>query len=76
MGYTQNCDIWHGASLGTFSMIQEKQFEGPCDDHVLSIKGPYFGHFQEKGTTGYTEKFEIWNGASLGTLVMIQEEPI
>ena len=25
--------------------FRENQFEGPCEDHVLAIKGPYFGHF-------------------------------
>ena len=45
MGYTKNCEIWYGASLGTLIKIQEKQFEGPCEDHVLAMKGPYFGHF-------------------------------
>ena len=45
MGYTQNCEIWHGASLVTLIMIQEKQCEGTCEDHVLAIKGLYFGHF-------------------------------
>ena len=25
--------------------LRKKQFEGPCEDHVLAVKGPYFGHF-------------------------------
>ena len=25
--------------------FRKNQFEGPCGDHVLAIKGPYFGHF-------------------------------
>ena len=29
--------------------LGKKQFEGPCEDHFLGIKGPYFGHFYEKG---------------------------
>ena len=39
MGYTKNFEIWHGSYLGTLIMIQENQFEGPGEDHVLSIKG-------------------------------------
>ena len=76
MGYTQNCEILHGASLGTLIIIQENQFEGSCEDHVLATKGPYFGQFLEKRTMGYTKNCEIWHGASLGTMIMIQEEPI
>ena len=49
MGFTKNFEIWHGASLGRLIRIQEKQFEGPCEDHVLAIKGQSFGHFYEKG---------------------------
>ena len=50
MGYTQNYKIWHGAFLGTLIMIlKKKQCEGPCEDHVLAIKGLYFGHFYERG---------------------------
>ena len=41
MEYTQNCEIWHAPSLGTLIIIQEKQFEGPCEDHVLAIKWPF-----------------------------------
>ena len=40
-GWTQQCELWHGASLGTMITIQEE----PCGDYVLVIKGPYFGHF-------------------------------
>ena len=25
--------------------FRKNQFDGPCEDHVLAIKGPYFGHF-------------------------------
>ena len=75
-GIHQNCEIWHGASLDTLIIIQEKQFEGPGEDHVLAIKVPYFGHFLEKGTMGYTQICELLHGASLGTLIMIQEELI
>ena len=60
------------AQLLRFSEIQ---FEGPCEDHVLAIKGPYFGHFLEKRTKGFAQNFEIWHGTSLDTLVKIQEEP-
>ena len=48
MAYTQNCEIWHGASLGTLIIIQENQFKGPFEVHVLAIKGPYFDNFLEK----------------------------
>ena len=76
MGYTQNCEIWHGASLGTLIMIHKKQFEGPCEDHVFAMKGPYSGHLQEKGTIGYNNNFKIWHGSSHGTMIEIQEGPI
>ena len=56
--------------------FRKSQFEGPCEDHVFAIKGPYFGCFLEKGTMGYTKICEIWHGASVGILIMIQEEPI
>ena len=46
MGYTQNCQIWHEASLGTLIMIQDKnKFEEPCEEHVWAIKGSYYGYF-------------------------------
>jgi len=32
-------------------MIQEKSFEGPCEDCVLAIRA-IFGHFYEKGDYG------------------------
>ena len=76
MVYTQNCEIWQGAYMGTLIMNQENQFEGPCEDHLLTLKGPYFGHFQEKRTMGNTQNCEIWQGSSLGMFIMIQEEPI
>ena len=76
MGYAQNHEIWCGASLVTLIMIQEDQFEGPCEDHVFAIKGLYFDHFQEKWTMGYTQNYEIGYGPSMGTLIMIEEEPI
>ena len=57
-------------------LFKKNQFVGPCEDHVLVIKGPYFGHFFGKWTMGYTQNYEIWHGASLGTLIKIQEEPI
>ena len=56
--------------------FRKNQFEGPCGDHVLAIKGPYFGPFWENGTMGYTQKCEIWHRTSHGTLIKIQEEPI
>ena len=76
MGYTQNCEIWHGVSLGTMIKIQEEPIGrtmwGPCFGH----KGPYFGHFYGKGTMWYTQNCEIWHGVSLGKLIMIEEETI
>ena len=56
--------------------LMKNQLEGPCLDHVLDIKGPYFGHFYEMGTMGNNQNWEIGHGASLGTLIMIQEKPI
>ena len=56
--------------------FRKNHFKGPCEDHVLAIKGPYLGHIYEKRTMGYTQNFEIWHGASLGMYIMIQEEPI
>ena len=56
--------------------FRNNQYEGPCEDHVLAIKGPHFGHFYEKWTMGYTHNCEVQHGPSLGTLIMIQEEPI
>ena len=46
---------------------RKNQFEGPCEDHVLAVKG--------KGTMGYTQNCEIWHQASLGTFIKTQEEP-
>ena len=37
MGYTQNCEIWHGAFLGTVIIIKEKPI-------CMILKGPCFGH--------------------------------
>ena len=55
-GYTQQCEIWHGTSLGTLITIQEelilRTMWGPCFGHkgpYFGHKGPYFGHFQERG---------------------------
>ena len=41
MGYTQQYEIWHGASLGTLIMIQEKKIK----DHMRTL----FCHFYERG---------------------------
>ena len=68
MGYTQNFDIWHGASLGTLIMIWVKTKK----DHVRTMFWPFLG----KRATGLTQQSEIWHGASLGTLIMIQEKTI
>ena len=56
--------------------FRKNQCEGPCEDHVLAIKGTYFSHLWERGIMGYTQNCEIWHGSSLGTLIMIHEEPI
>ena len=44
MGYTQNCEIWHVASLGTYIMIQEepiwRTMWGPCFGHKRAIVWP------------------------------------
>ena len=73
MGYTQNCEIWHGASLGTLIMIQEepiwRTMWGPCFGHKRAIFWPFLG----KGDDRNTQNCEILHGASLGTLIMIQE---
>ena len=65
MGYTQQCEIWHGTSLGTLIKIQE-------EPTLRTIRGPYFCHkramlrpFLGKGATGYTQQCEIWHGTSL-----------
>ena len=76
MRYTQNCGIWHGVSLGTLIIINEKSIGrtmfGPCFGYKRAI----FGHFYEMGTMGNNQNWEIGHGASLGTLIMIQEKPI
>ena len=47
MGYTQNCEIWHGASQGTLIMNQEepiwRTMLGPCFGHKRAIFGPFLG---------------------------------
>ena len=59
MGYTQKCDIWHIASLGTLIMIQEatiwKTMWGPCFGHKRAIFRPFLG----KGDYGIHP--ELWN---------------
>ena len=51
MGYTKNCEIWHGASLGILIIIQEKiiwrTMWGPCFGHKRAIFWPFRG----KGAT-------------------------
>ena len=37
-GFRQQSEIWPGASLRTLVKIQEELIEGPCEDHVLTIK--------------------------------------
>ena len=41
MGYTQNCEIWHGASLGTMSMIQEEQILRTMFGHKSALFWPF-----------------------------------
>ena len=41
MGYTQNCEIWQGTSLGILIMIQEKN---NLKDHVRTMFWPQKGH--------------------------------
>ena len=76
MGYNQNCEIWHGAYLGTLNMIHEESIWRtmwrPCFCHERAILWP----FLEKGSTGYTQQFLIGYWSTLGTLIKIQEEPI
>ena len=75
-GYTQQCQILHGTSLGTLIKIQEepmiRTMWGPCIGHKRAMFLPFLG----KGATGYTQKCEIWHGTSVGILIKIQEEPI
>ena len=76
MGYTQNCEIWRGSSLGTLIMIQEdlswRTRWGPCFVHKMAIFWPFLGNW----TMVYTQNSKVWHGVFLGTLIMIQEEPI
>ena len=76
MVYTQNCEIWHGASLGTLILIQEepiwRTMWGPSFGHKRAMFLPFLG----KGGTGYTQQCEIWHGTSLSKLIRIQEEQI
>ena len=75
-GYTWQCEIWHGTSLGTLIKIQEepiwRTMWGPCFGHKRATFWPFLG----KGATGYTQQCEIGHGTSLGTLIKIQEELI
>ena len=49
-GYTQQCEIWHGTSLGTLLRIQKEPIWRTM---FRSKKEPYFGHFLEKGIEIY-----------------------
>ena len=59
MGYTQNCEILHGTSLGTLIMSQEKTMWstmwGLCFGHKRAIFWPFLG----KGDYGIHP--ELWN---------------
>ena len=41
MGYTQNCQILHGASLGTLIMIQEEQILRTMFGHKRALFWPF-----------------------------------
>ena len=73
-GYTLQCQIWHGASLGTSIKMKWEPIWQTILGACLGHKRTYSGNFYEKGTTGVPQNYEIWHGA-LGTLIMIQEEP-
>ena len=70
--YTQQCDIWHGAALGTSIKIQEESIWrtmwGPCFDNKVVISWPHLGllnHWVVKGKTGHSCRplvlFEPWD---------------
>ena len=75
-GYIQQCEIWHGATLGTLIKIQEdpmcRTMLGPCVCHRRIIFWPFQGVL----ATGYTQKGKIWNEVSLIILIKIEEEEI
>ena len=61
MGYTQNCEYWHGASLGTMIMIQEepiwRTMWGSCFGNKVVIFWPHLGllnHWVVKWKTGHS----------------------
>ena len=75
MGYTKNCEIWHGASLGTLIIQEESIWRtiwGPSFGHKRAIFWPFLG----KWKMGYTQKCEIWHRAFPGIFIKIQEEKI
>ena len=49
MGYIQNCEIWHRASLGPLIMIQEELICRTMWEPSFGHKGPYFVQFWERG---------------------------
>ena len=59
MGYTKNCEIWHGASLGIMIMIQKepiwRTMWGPSFGHERVISWPFLGK------RGYGIHPELWN---------------
>ena len=87
-GYTWQCEIWHGTSLGILIKIQVEPILRtrwrPCFghdglDHVWTMfchKRAMFWPFLGRGATGKTQQCEIWRVTSLGTMIKIQEEPI
>ena len=58
MAISRKSRLWDTPRIVKFGMehpwahrlrFRENQFEGQCEDHVLAIKGPCFGHFYERG---------------------------
>ena len=58
MGYTQNCEVWHGASLGILITIQEEPIWGtvwgPCLGHKKVILRPFLIHWVVKLKPGHS----------------------
>ena len=76
MGYTQNCEIWHGPSLGTLIKIQEEPIWRTMWGQCFGHKSAMFWPFLVNGATGYTQQCEILLGTSLSKLIEIEKEPI
>ena len=63
MGYTQNCKIWHGASLGTLIMSQEEPVWGTMWEPCFGHKRVIFWSFLGKGDYWIHQK--LWNLAKI-----------